>query len=107
MNVVEGAARRTIGQAYRHLGKWDEAEESLNLSRDILQGKAVKHELAQTLWQMALLYDDMSQRVPAGAAPANIKGPLEESVAIFQTLGIKFDLAKATEVRNHCSAASG
>jgi len=107
MNVVEGVTRRIVGQARHCLSEWERAEESLNLSRTILEKKAVKHELAQTLWQMALLYDDMSQRMPARVASANIKGPLEESVAIFQTLGIKFDLAKATELRNHCIAASG
>jgi class 3 adenylate cyclase/tetratricopeptide (TPR) repeat protein/energy-coupling factor transporter ATP-binding protein EcfA2 len=106
MNVVEGVTRRIVGQALHDLGEWQRAEESLNLSRGILEKKTVKHELAQTLWQMALLCCDMRLCEPAAVTTARIKGPLEESIAIFQTLGIGYDSAKAAEVRNYCISAS-
>jgi tetratricopeptide (TPR) repeat protein len=96
--VVEGVTRRVMGQAYRCLEEWDDAEKSLILSGSILKERGVPHELASTRWESALLYSGMA-RAGVKHDLAGIAAVVDEAVSIFKELGIKYDMAKAAALR--------
>jgi tetratricopeptide (TPR) repeat protein len=106
--VVEGVTRRVMGQAYRYSKQWDKAKESLLCSERILRERGVIHELCQTLWELVLLdYDcDMDGADLGHVAPVGPKQQLEEAVAIFQKLGVKYDIDKAAELKALYGSAS-
>jgi tetratricopeptide (TPR) repeat protein len=105
LKAEEGTTRRIMGQAFQSLGKWKEAEESLDQSRRILKDQGATYEYSQTLWQLALLYAEISQRTGRDEAKSKIKPVLEEALAIFHKLGVKYDTSKADELRTFSSVA--
>lgn len=104
MNVVEGAIRRTMGQAYRYLGQWDKAKELLGHSERILRECNVPHELSRTLWEFALLSYDMERAGLSQGTQEKIKQKLNEAVYIFEILEIKYDQGKVAEMQAYCES---
>ncbi len=95
IKLVEGGARRVLGQLHRCRGKWDEAEALLRESLRLSEEQAQRYEAGQVLWELALLYLDRARSGGNGRERAKMAEALDRSIAIFGELGAQWDLARA------------
>lgn len=103
-NVVEGVTLRIMAQVYGSQRDWSKATELMADSQTILRKLDIPYELGQTLWQLALLYHDMVETRQQKDLAIKIRQPLEESIMIFDKLGVKVDTAKAAVLKKSYEA---
>jgi tetratricopeptide (TPR) repeat protein len=95
--LTEALSRRLLGQAAVIRGEWTEAERFLLESRAINERAGARHELGQTLYHLAVLYQQAPPSVlPDGQAKAD--EALAAAQSIFRQLGARRDLARAARL---------
>jgi len=88
--VEEGISHRLLGMSYRKKKEWGEAEEEFDKGREILIDVGEKKELAELLYQHALLWKDMDEKEKK-------KEYLEKALAMFEDMGMKLWIEKCEE----------
>jgi len=99
IKLVEGGARRVLGQVYRSQGQWDEAEASLGESLRLSEELGLRYEAGQALWELALLYRDRARAEGNDQNRAKMAEALDRAIVIFKELGAQWNLARAMELK--------
>jgi len=99
IKLVEGSARRVLGQVYRSQGQWEEAEALLEESLRLSEELGLRYEAGQALWELALLYRDRARAEGSDHDRAKMAEALNRATAIFEELGAQWDLAHAMELK--------
>ncbi|MBI3942567.1 MAG: DUF2791 family P-loop domain-containing protein [Chloroflexi bacterium] len=97
IKLVEGSARRVLGQLYRRQSKWEEAELYLRDSLRISEEVSLRHEAGQALWELALMYQDKSKT--DGVSLTSMVDVLNQAITIFSELGAQWDLERAQRLK--------
>ena len=117
IRLVEGNARRVLGQVYHCQGQWNDAEALLRESLKLSEEQGLRYEAGQALWELALLYQACTEPCPehsrrgSRSDRARAKGDeehqtrmaeaLDRAIAIFEELGAQWDLARARDLTVH------
>nr|MBC8264959.1 tetratricopeptide repeat protein [Anaerolineales bacterium] len=99
IKLVEGGARRVLGQVHRCRGRWDEAEALLRESLRLSEEQGQRYETGQALWELALLYLDRARNGGNGRERAKMAEALGRAITIFGELGAQWDLVRALKAR--------
>ena len=102
--MEEGPARRSLGQAYRALGKFQEATIQLEQSLELLERYDNPYEIGLTLVELALLCQAQAladQNQDNGARRQQAMAFLLRAIAIFEKVGAALELKRAQEIRRN------
>jgi tetratricopeptide (TPR) repeat protein len=95
-----GLTHRSLGEAYRALRRWAEAEAHLRESLSVLQEQNNRYEVGLTLLELARLrWDQVRLDHGYDALRTQGIGYCDQAIAIFAELGASLDLKLAQETR--------
>jgi tetratricopeptide (TPR) repeat protein len=91
MKLEEGATRRVLGQIYMRQGRYQDAQQELQSSLDILEALDSQYQIGQTLVVLAKLYRELGQTL-------EFQHHIKRATVIFEHLGAKLDLDQAQQL---------
>lgn len=98
IQLVEGSARRVLGQLYRCRGEWASAETFLEESLKLSEEQGQRYEIGQALFELGLLYLDRAGAEKDDETQMKAIAALDRAVVIFEELGARWDLARAQKL---------
>jgi len=96
MTMEKGISLRVSGAVHRLSREWEQAENALVQSAEILHEQGNQYQMAETLYQIGKLYLDVT-RADDRDATAKAASALESARIIFEKLGAKHALASVKE----------
>jgi len=86
----EGISNRVLGMAYRAKEEWDKAKKKFEKGREILEDIGEKRELAELLFQYALLWKDMEE-------DKKKKDYMTKALSMFEEMGMELWIEKCKD----------
>ncbi len=92
----EGESNKILGIVYREQERWEEAAEEFEKAIEVLETAGEKKELAGALYEYGILWKTKGDRKRA-------EGYLKRSLSMFEDMGVKLLVDKATEALSSLS----